>query len=429
VITKFLLTSKGYKVGLISNRTRYGILAGAAIVLIVSLLGSTLYPLSTTERNSVQAPEVFSVTPSQETIVPVQMVLRTESSSLTPVVTTINGVEDLANIPIGVREAFGIGPTQNSVTLTEWSLPSAPNLATYQSSTGDIWFTEQAANKVARFKPSTNELTEWTLPTAGSGPCLVTFESTGKVYFTERSVSKVARLDPLTNGLVEWTLPGALPGFASEATDYCRIGIDPSNNIYVLNPLHVQFGHQWVLRLNPSTNQATMWNIGGGNGNLRELHIDTSTGNTAAYFTENNNNAISRLFITGPNTDQVTRWAIPQPSSGPGAVKFDASTGNFFFGEGSGNRIARLNPSTNQITQWIVPTAGSNPYWIAVDSVGTVFFSEGSANKVGRLVPSTSLITEWTLLGAGNNPAAAFVDSSANFWFTEFNTSKIARIV
>lgn len=402
--------------------------AAIAISLVVAFSASTFSSLPS-ENMVESSDEVFQVTSEQETVTPIEIELRHESSQLEPITSRVD-IND-PNDGIGLKEAFGISGSQNSVTITEWTLPAQPFSPTLQASNGDLWFAENSANKIARFSPSTSNLTEWTLPTAGSGPCLAVVDpTTNYVYFTERNVAKLARLNPSTNGLVEWFLPTNLPGFSPQTTQYCRIDIDSSGNIFTHHGCtnNCQFGHQLLVKVTPSTNTASIWNIGGGSNNLQDLDVATASGNTVVFFAENLNNAISRLITTGPSTNQVTRWPIPQPGSAPVGVAFEPTTGNVYFGQSAGNRVARLNPSTNEITQWIVPTASSNPAYVGLDSTGTAYFTEFNTNKVGRIVTPSNVITEWTIPGSNNGPSKLIVDSSDNVWFSEQNTNKIARL-
>jgi len=80
----------------------------------------------------------------------------------------------------------------------------------------------------------------------------------------------------------------------------------------------------------------------------------------------------------------IDEWAVPTASSGPAFVTVDGS-GNVYFTEQNGNKIARLVPSTGVITEWTVPTASSSPFGIAVDGSGNVYFAEINGNKIGRM--------------------------------------------
>jgi virginiamycin B lyase len=101
-----------------------------------------------------------------------------------------------------------LSPTTN--TITEWTIPTnsgGPTGIAMDPSSGNIYFAEHNANKIGRLSPATNTITEWTVPTNSSGPTGVAFDSsTGNLYFAENNTNKIGRLVPSTNSFTEWTV-------------------------------------------------------------------------------------------------------------------------------------------------------------------------------------------------------------------------------
>ncbi|MDQ2979946.1 MAG: hypothetical protein M3R62_12065, partial [Acidobacteriota bacterium] len=58
---------------------------------------------------------------------------------------------------------------------------------------GNIWFTEDNANKIGRVTPS-GVVTEFSIPTARSGPDSITRGSDGNLWFTEGNAGKIGRI-------------------------------------------------------------------------------------------------------------------------------------------------------------------------------------------------------------------------------------------
>src|SRR5690349_13081717 len=57
---------------------------------------------------------------------------------------------------------------------------------------GNIYFAEHNANKIARLSPDTNTITELTIPTNSSGPTDVAFDSlSSNIYFAEHNANKI----------------------------------------------------------------------------------------------------------------------------------------------------------------------------------------------------------------------------------------------
>jgi streptogramin lyase len=178
--------------------------------------------------------------------------------------------------------AFAIPTDRKTLVIDSWDIGRFFKLASMgntQSITvdfsGNIYLVEHSANKIARLSPDTNTVTEWTIPTASSGPTGIAFDAlSNNVYFTEQNTNKIARLAPDTNTVTEWTIPTASSG-----------------------PTGIAF--------------------------------DSSTGNL--YFAENNTNKIGRFL---PSSGAFTEWSI---NSKPSSALFMSSPGNAYFI--SGNRI------------------------------------------------------------------------------------------
>jgi virginiamycin B lyase len=60
---------------------------------------------------------------------------------------------------------------------------------------GNIWFTEQVANKIGRVTPS-GAMVEFAIPTLNSNAFGIANGSDGNLWFTEPSVGKIGRLVP-----------------------------------------------------------------------------------------------------------------------------------------------------------------------------------------------------------------------------------------
>lgn len=117
----------------------------------------------------------------------------------------------------GADQVGRLNPSSNTVTL--WNIPT-PNSITstsYIFTTGTvnhrIFFTEDLGNdvvsKIAMLDTSTNQFTEWNIPTVDSRPQGITFDDgEGAVYFAETGTDKIGRLVLSTNTITEWSIPG-----------------------------------------------------------------------------------------------------------------------------------------------------------------------------------------------------------------------------
>ena len=412
---------------MLSNRSK--LVIGGVAVLSLVLFFSSGYQFSSTEKNQIQGPEVFSVTPTVSTLEAQQVQVDHESTQINSVTRHVDLDKEGSSFP-GLMQAMGIPSGTTNVSLTEWSMPGVIGRFAIDPS-GNFWFND--ANKIARFNPSTGNMTEWTTPSAAA-TCAFAYDSiTNSVYFTEYALNRIGKIDPATNGFTEWFLVNQ-----NGVDQACAIQADQtSGTLYFINDVTDGNQLKWLNKLVPSTNTQTSWSItpnNSGGANMEEMSFVLKSGIPTIYFIESNepstacsgtNSCIDQFL---PNSNSLTRWAVPQPGACCGTTKYDPVSGNTYFGEGGGNRIGRLNQGANTITQWIVPTASSNPHYVTVDSAGTVYFTEFSVNKIGRLVPSSNLITEWTLPTAGSQAQCPLVDSSDNLLFTENGGARFGKV-
>jgi virginiamycin B lyase len=71
-----------------------------------------------------------------------------------------------------------------------------------------LWFAEYAANRIAMFDPTTEQIKEWKLPTAWSQPYdVVPTKGAAEVWTGSMLSDQVARLNPKTDEIVEYLLP------------------------------------------------------------------------------------------------------------------------------------------------------------------------------------------------------------------------------
>jgi virginiamycin B lyase len=71
-----------------------------------------------------------------------------------------------------------------------------------------LWFAEYAANRIAMFDPTTEQIKEWKLPTAWSAPYdVVPSKGAAEVWTGSMLSDQVVRLNPKTDEIVEYLLP------------------------------------------------------------------------------------------------------------------------------------------------------------------------------------------------------------------------------
>jgi virginiamycin B lyase len=266
--------------------------------------------------------------------------------------------------------------------ITEFTTPTANSGPVFMTpgSDGAIWFTEIAAGKIARIPTnatSGTQITEFAVPTAGAEPFALTSGPDGQVWFTEITGNKI----------------GHIPVTATSGSDISEIALPTGGS-----PM----------------------GITGGSDN-------------ALYFTEEIGNRVGRIPTNATSTSAITEITLPVAGSLPVGMG-TAADGTIWFTEVAGavNSVAHMPVGAtlaSQITAFPIPTAGGIPIWIAPGAAGSMNVTEQNARKIGSIpngATSTAQITEFS---AGTNlPWQNVLGPDGAIWFAEFTSNKVGRI-
>jgi streptogramin lyase len=296
-------------------------------------------------------------------------------------------------------------PTPNS---QPFSITAGPD--------GNVWFTEQSANKIGQITPG-GAISEFPiLPvTSNAQPTGITTGADGSLWFTESNANKIGRIMPDGTHLTEFSIP-------SSNSVPTRIVSGPDGNLWFTEVSAHKIG-----RLDPAT------------GHVAEFPVSNVTYNYSGYlfssslsfgpdgnlwFTEPYSNMIGRIT---PDGSQIIELPIPTPNAVPLGITAGPD-GYLWFVEPNSNQIARINPSNFSVQEFKVPTLTSAPEQITTGLDGNLWFTEFSSNKIGRITPDGN-IEEFTIPTAGSYPFSITAGPDGNIWFTENAASKIGQLI
>ena len=277
---------------------------------------------------------------------------------------------------------------------------------------------------------ATLALTEWPVPSTGSGPWGITVDKSDKIWFTENVTSKIARFDPSSNQFTEWSLPnGGNPRYILSNGTGVYFTEYSSNKIGYLN----SNGTLYEWQLSSGSNPTGIY----------------SEQNNTVWFTESGRDVIGRLI---PQTNQLTEWTLPGATSNPGKPVLEpwgiysqpTVTGEFhnvtdrlvWFTETANNTVGMLQISNNMLTSWyldtlnIIPGTNYGPTDLTVDSSGNVIFTSSSGDRISDLVGGGVVYHEYQLPPHTSvaKPTSLKIDTSRNaIWFTEYNSAVIGN--
>jgi virginiamycin B lyase len=265
--------------------------------------------------------------------------------------------------------------------ITEFSTPTALSGPAFMTpgSDGAIWFTEYLANGIARIPTnatSGSQITEFVIPTAGSHPFDLTSGPDGQIWFAEQTGNKI----------------GHIPVTATSGSDISEIALPSAGS----QPTNI-----------------------------------TPGSDSALYFTEQTGNRVGRIPTNATSTSAITEITLPVAASLPTGMG-TAADGSIWFTEQGQNSVAHMPVGatlTSQITSITLPTAGSSPQWVVPGASGTMIVSERIAKKMASVplgATSPAQITEFSAVTG--LPYQAVLGPDGAIWFAEFTTNKVGRI-
>jgi len=273
-----------------------------------------------------------------------------------------------------------IGRMTTAGVLTEYATPSPAGFFNNEGSItsgpdGSLWFTEPSANKIGRLDPTrltgcdatpTNCMTEFAIPTAGSGPAGITAGPDGALWFAEKTANKVGRIT--TAGVVtnEFSITTASAG----AND---ITAGPDGNLWFTE--HLQNA---VVRLTPA-GVFTFFTIPTAAANPSGITLGPDG---ALWFAENGVSQIGRIDTIGNIVEFGGLTGRPDRiTAGP--------DGNLWFTEPlpADSKIGRITPANGAVSEFQV-TLQSQPGDIVTGPDGNLWFTEFNTEFLSQITPA-----------------------------------------
>jgi virginiamycin B lyase len=234
-----------------------------------------------------------------------------------------------------------------------------------RESDGGFWFTESAANKIARFSSAAGTFREYQLLTPGAIPSGIARSADGSIWFTENGVDKIGRIT--TNGVInEFPAPAG-------------------------------FKRPYAITLGPDR---------------------------ALWFTDQFSNVIGRITPSGATTS----FTLPLVAGGsPGSNNIISGPDGALWFTMKQGYIGRI--TTSGVSSFDkVPTAGSDPFGLALGADRNIWFTEHDSNRIGRLNPWNGFMTEFPIPTAHSGPADIVNLGNCYMAFTEEDGSQIGYL-
>jgi virginiamycin B lyase len=253
---------------------------------------------------------------------------------------------------------------------------------------GNLWFSDQRNNAIWRYLPPTSEFEMYKIPTPGSYPSSIVFDTEGKLWFSELFGKKIGLLDPV---LTEHNTSKGITEYPIENVDFETLGpLSISNDNKNLWLTAVKF---------PEGGSILSFDI---EKRLFSLHNSLRGSGVPIGIVEDdrgklwiNDHATNLFFSFDPITKKIVKYSTSLPTSRNNTTTLPywnlIRDGHLWFNEHEGNAIAYFDIENATLIEFKIPTGSeiwgntSNPLKFVVDNFGSAWFTEWTENKLGFL--------------------------------------------
>lgn len=253
---------------------------------------------------------------------------------------------------------------------------------------GNLWFVDQRNNAIWKYLPSNGKFEMYKIPTVGSYPSSIVFDTQGKLWFSEIFGKKIGLLDPV---LAEDNTSKGITEYTIEGLDFETLGpVSLSNDKKKLWLTAVKY---------PEGGSILSFDIQSG---TFSLHSSLKGSAVPVGIVEDtrgnlwiNDHATNLFFSFDPVSKKIVKYSTSLPTSRNNTTTLPywnlIRNDHLWFNEHEGNAIAYFDIENSTLVEFKIPTGSekwgntSNPLKFSVDNFGSVWFTEWTENKLGFL--------------------------------------------
>jgi streptogramin lyase/cytochrome c5 len=276
---------------------------------------------------------------------------------------------------------------------------------------GYLWIPDFGlANKITRLDPKTGEMKDFSIPFTGTGGVHSAVPAAdGSVWLAEQGSNRIGRWDPVTQQITEYQdayLPGK-EGIEDGGSKH-TVRIDPSGKVWTSGvPL---------TRFDPETGKFTRFDEEGGY--IYDVKPDK---NGDVWFTNFFANKIGKVDA---KTMKVSRWSLPTENSAPRRMEIGPD-GMIYSGEFQGGKMARFDPKTQTFKEFPLPGPDPSPYGMGMDADGYLWYDSHNTDSIGRFDPKTGNVIEYPFPHSEIVMREFFRDAQGRMWYGSSPNNKV----
>ena len=266
---------------------------------------------------------------------------------------------------------------------------------------GDLWFTDQVNNAIWRYFPTDKRFEMYKVPTNGSYPSSIAFDSQGRVWFSEIFGKKLGVIDPVKAS-----------NNTSDGIQEYQLNLSEEEGFETMGPLIITNGGSnndgnsnrsetvWFTAVDfPDAGHVIKFDIN--QKKFEVLRLAKGVGVPVGIVEDDkerlwiNDHATNLFFMFEPQTGKVIKYSTSLPTSRNSTTTLPYynmyKDGRLWFNEHEGNAIAYFDTANSTLVEYQIPSRGeawgntSNPLQFTLDNNGSTWFTEWTENKFGVL--------------------------------------------
>jgi virginiamycin B lyase len=275
---------------------------------------------------------------------------------------------------------------------------------------GYLWIPDfGVANKITRLDPKTGEMQDYAVPNVGTAAIHSAVPAPdGSVWLTEQASNKIARWDPNTQQITEYQdayLPGK-EGVGAGGSKH-TVRLDPSGNVWASGSPLTKF--------DPETRKFTRFD------DVLGVYDVKPAANGDIWFTCSSSNKMGKFDA---KTMKISQWTMPTEKSFPRRLEI-APDGTIWVGEFNSGKMARFDPATQTFKEYPLPGPDPTPYSMGFDADGYLWYDSHRLDLLGRVDTKTGQVTEYPVPHSEIAMREFFRDSQGRMWYGTNPNNKV----
>jgi virginiamycin B lyase len=300
-----------------------------------------------------------------------------------------------------------------NIVYVEYDMPGPSRMpfSAAPDQNGFLWIPNfGVANKITRLDPKTGEMQDFSVPHVGTAGVHSAFPALdGSVWLAEQGPNKLGRWDPVTQKITEYQdqyLPGK-EGTEDGGSKH-TVRLDPYGKVWISGGV--------MSRFDPETEEFTRFDKEVGY--VYDVKPDK---NGQVWFTSPRTNKIGKVDA---KTMKVSQWTPPTKNAYTRRMEIGPD-GMIYAGEYLGGKMLQFNPKTQTFKEFPLPGPDPSPYALGFDADGYLWYDSHNMDVIGRFDTKTGKVIEYPFPHSELAMREFFRDSHGRMWYGSSPNNKV----